>query len=287
LSISRSQLVTTLVGATMSALKGLRLPSTFASSPSPRGGARASARSCRAPCRRRDAAGADLVEEPEPVEALLLVRAERALRLRGFFAPLISSMSLSFEELLRLVGDARAPDLLEQLLDAPACESGSLPPCPPPVARISACAGAPRGPSGRRAARTSRRPGARSAAPPRGSAPSSSCVTATPRSRTLRRSDSQSTPLETRALAPRASSRTFTSTRSSGTKRSHSSGSWPMPSVQNWIASSPRRRSRCRLRRARARGRAASRPRLAARRCRSGCTARAGPAGAPAPAASR
>ena len=32
LSISRSQLVTTLVGATMSALKGLRLPSIFASS---------------------------------------------------------------------------------------------------------------------------------------------------------------------------------------------------------------------------------------------------------------
>ena len=122
----------------------------------------------------------------------------------------------------------------------PACESGSLPPLPPPVARISAWRRSTSRTFWRRAARTSRRRGGRTAAPRRGSAPSSSCVTATPSLSNESRSDSQSTPLDTRALALSVSLRTFTSTRSSGTKRSQSSGSWPMPSVQNWMASSPR-----------------------------------------------
>ena len=88
-----------------------------------------------------DAAGADLVEEPEPVEPLLLVRAELRLEVARLAAsPLISSMSRSFlKSSLRVVGDARRA---RPGRAAPGCgppaRAGACRPCPPPVARISA-----------------------------------------------------------------------------------------------------------------------------------------------------
>ena len=139
LSISRSQLVTTLVGATMSALNGflplglLVLAFTARSSasawtvlPSPMSSARTPPR-------------ADLVQEPEPVEALLLVGAEGGLEVARLLRPLdLVDVAQLLEELLGAVGDVRSPTCSRSSCTRPACESGSLPPCPPPVARISA-----------------------------------------------------------------------------------------------------------------------------------------------------
>ncbi len=203
LSISRSQLVTTLVGATMSALNGLRR-SAFSSSaftarrsasawtvlPSPMSSART---------------------PPEPIswrnqsqwKPCSWYGRSEALRLRGFFVPLISSMSRSFwKSSLAPSADVRRA---RPARAAPGCarpaRAGA---CPPALRRWRGSrpgAGAPRAPSRRRAARTSRRRGGRTAAPRRGSVASSSCVTATPSLSNVRRSDSQSTPLDTRALA--------------------------------------------------------------------------------------
>ena len=78
LSISRSQLVTTLVGATMSALKGalalvLRVVALHGEQQRERLDGLAEAHVVG-----EHAACADVVQEPEPVEALLLVGAEGA-----------------------------------------------------------------------------------------------------------------------------------------------------------------------------------------------------------------
>ena len=105
-----------------------------------------------------DAARADLVEEPEPLEALLLIRTERAFRLRGFLTTLISSTSWSF------LKSSFAPsetfdlaDLLEQLLDAARLREREL---ARPARRRSRGsrpgAGAPPSPCRHRASRTSR-----------------------------------------------------------------------------------------------------------------------------------
>src|ERR1019366_924189 len=119
----------------------------------------------------QNAAAADLVKEPEPLEALLLVRPELGLEVTGLLRALdlVDVLEL-LEELFGVARDARAPDLRQQILDATRLRE----------------------------------------------------------------------PLPTRAFAERASSRTCTSTRSSGTKMSQVSGSVAMPSVQKRIASSPR-----------------------------------------------
>ena len=66
-----------------------------------------------------DAARADLVEEREPLEALLLVRAELRLEVARLLddLDLVDVLEL-LEEILRVGGDVRLADLLEQLLDA-------------------------------------------------------------------------------------------------------------------------------------------------------------------------
>src|SRR5262245_1238420 len=65
---------------------------------------------------------------------------------------------------------------------------------------------------------------------------SSSRETATPSDSKVNFSESQSMPEETRAWAAMGLERTWVSTKSSGTKRSQSSGSEPRPSDQNLMA---------------------------------------------------
>ena len=175
----------------------------------------------------QDAAGPDLVQEPEPLEALLLVRAELRLQVARLARPLDFVDVVELLEELLGVGPtpSSGPPGPAGLRCGRPARAAACPPLPPPVARISACrcstsrtfcgSSLAKVPS---ASRTYRRPSVRQRA-------SSSCVTATPSLSKLRRSESQSTPLETRALAESASSRTCTSTRSSGTKMSQSSGS--------------------------------------------------------------
>ena len=134
LSISRSQLVTTLVGATMSALNFF-LPSAFASFSTGAFTARRSAmrlhRLAETHVVGEDAARADLVEEPEPLEALLLIRAEQRLQVARLLDALdLVDVAELAEEVLRVGGDVRLADLIEELLDAPGLRERQLAPLP-------------------------------------------------------------------------------------------------------------------------------------------------------------
>ena len=121
LSISRSQFVTTLVGATMSALKGLRLPSIFASS-------FFTARRSASVCTVLPSPMSSARTPPEPIswrnqsqwKPCSWYGRSCALRLRGFRAPLISSMSRSFlKSSFASSVTLERPTCVEQLLDAP------------------------------------------------------------------------------------------------------------------------------------------------------------------------
>ena len=80
-----------------------------------------------------DAARADLVEEPEPVEPLLLVGAERRLEVPRLLRPLdLVDVAELLEQLLRAVRHVRLAHLLEQLLDSSRLRERELAPLPSP-----------------------------------------------------------------------------------------------------------------------------------------------------------
>ena len=189
-----------------------------------------------------DAARADVVEEPEPRKPCSWYGRSVALRLRGFLVPLISSMSCSFWKSSFVSSrDARSADLGEELLDAPGlrereaarrCRRRS-PGSPPGAAGL-------RGPSADRAARTSRRRGARTCA-----------LGEAARELVLRDGDALALEGEAQVTASRRRSRRARSPRAPrrgpGRRRGRPGRRDPtrpaaraMPSVQKRIASSPR-----------------------------------------------
>ena len=78
-----------------------------------------------------DAARADLVEEREPLEALLLVRAELRLEVARLLDDLdLFDVGELPEEILRVGGDVGLADLIEELLDAPGLRERETAPLP-------------------------------------------------------------------------------------------------------------------------------------------------------------